>query len=534
MSADDDRSRRGCLLGAAAMVVLLVLTPIVAASVMVVMGASTIVAMGGAMEESQCSRGSTEFGVTSAASGPVRLPVTGQYKYTSPFGQRVHPIRQVSTLHAGMDLATIPVGGPIVAFQSGTVTSVTHGDPGAGNFVVIDHGSGIVSRYLHLSSISVKAGDKVEAGDEVGQEGSTGSSTASHLHFEVRRGGQPVDPAAYLREQGLKVPDVGGVAEADAGTGGGKASTAGASASSTSSGGSSSSAERVGAWSGEQVEVAAAIVKRGEDRDLDEWTITVAVMTAMAESSLKNLKTGDSVRSDTVGVFQEGPERGPLAERMDPADAADIFWDYLEKVEGYRDLSPTIAAHRAQANADPWHYADMWDDAVEVVAAIQDNPDLKAQYVGSGSSSDCHQGEGIQAPQGGELPDPPGMECPASSSPGESGLQPVALRGLRCTAKAFPEISTMYGVGERVGPSDHGVGLAVDFMIEDYRSSKGRSYGWQTAEWVRQHADKLGVTYVIWDQKIWNSARDGEGWRPMEDRGSDTENHLDHVHVSYS
>jgi hypothetical protein len=88
---------------------------------------------------------------------------------------------------------------------------------------------------------------------------------------------------------------------------------------------------------------------------------------------------------------------------------------------------------------------------------------------------------------------------------------------------AFPEI-IIYGT-LRGGGGDHGIGKAVDIMVSGDR-------GWEVAEFVRAHYADLGVSYVIYSQKMWSVERSGEGWRAMEDRGSDTANHYDHVHVS--
>ena len=83
-----------------------------------------------------------------------------------------------------------------------------------------------------------------------------------------------------------------------------------------------------------------------------------------------------------------------------------------------------------------------------------------------------------------------------------------------------------YG-GVRPGDSGkHGSGQAVDFMISD------SSVGWEVANYLRNNASSLGVTEVIYAQKIWTTQRSGEGWRGMSDRGSATANHYDHVHVS--
>lgn len=87
----------------------------------------------------------------------------------------------------------------------------------------------------------------------------------------------------------------------------------------------------------------------------------------------------------------------------------------------------------------------------------------------------------------------------------------------------FPEIS-VYGT-LRGGGGDHPLGKAVDIMVSGAR-------GWEIAEFVRANASALGVSYVIYSQKIWSVERSGEGWRSMPNRGSATANHYDHVHVS--
>jgi hypothetical protein len=90
-------------------------------------------------------------------------------------------------------------------------------------------------------------------------------------------------------------------------------------------------------------------------------------------------------------------------------------------------------------------------------------------------------------------------------------------------------IKTILGVGLRAGESDHPLGLALDFMTE-----KDMAKGQQLAEYVKANASAYGVKYVIWNQRIWSVERAAENWRLMEDRGSDTANHKDHVHVSFN
>jgi len=114
-----------------------------------------------------------------------------------------------------------------------------------------------------------------------------------------------------------------------------------------------------------------------------------------------------------------------------------------------------------------------------------------------------------------------GAPCPHGSSI-ESGLGANAVKVYRAICAAFPDI-TSYG-GYR-GDGMHAQGRAVDAMVSGDR-------GWEVAEWVRARAGELGVSEVIYAQRIWTVDRAGEGWRPMEDRGSATANHYDHVHVT--
>ncbi len=136
--------------------------------------------------------------------------------------------------------------------------------------------------------------------------------------------------------------------------------------------------EPVAGWSGEQLANAAAIVNAAHALGLDTCAQVVGVMTAMGESSLRVLDRGDAVGPDSRGLFQQRDNGawGSYADRMDPATSATNFFRALEEVPGWRSLPPTIAAHRTQRNADPYHYARWWDDAVEVVSALAGRPVL--------------------------------------------------------------------------------------------------------------------------------------------------------------
>jgi Bacterial SH3 domain len=113
----------------------------------------------------------------------------------------------------------------------------------------------------------------------------------------------------------------------------------------------------------------------------------------------------------------------------------------------------------------------------------------------------------------------------ASGSAVEDGVQPDTIRVHRAVCALFSGVKS-YG-GLRGGGGYHAEGRALDIMI-----GSNSDLGQQIADWVRAHAKELGVSEVIWAQHIWTVQRGSEGWRPMEDRGSTTANHYDHVHVS--
>lgn len=113
--------------------------------------------------------------------------------------------------------------------------------------------------------------------------------------------------------------------------------------------------------------------------------------------------------------------------------------------------------------------------------------------------------------------------CPNAGSL-EQNLTARTVTVLRAVCAQFPAVKS-YG-GYRAGDSgNHGAGKAIDVMISG-------EAGWEIAKWARANASALGISEVIYEQKIWTTQRSGEGWRAMSDRGSATANHYDHVHLS--
>lgn len=129
------------------------------------------------------------------AATPSLWPVRGYI--SSRFGDRESPFdTAINEFHEGLDISA-PLGSPILASAEGVVT-IAGRYADLGNCVTIDHGYGFVSRYGHMSEITVHAGQRVKAGQKIGRVGSTGRSTGPHLHYEVAVNGAKVDPLRYL------------------------------------------------------------------------------------------------------------------------------------------------------------------------------------------------------------------------------------------------------------------------------------------------------------------------------------------------
>ena len=129
---------------------------------------------------------------------PAIQPVSNKQlnRIASGFGMRIHPIYGIAKMHPGLDF-TAPQGTPIYATGDGIVT---YSGPGAGtgNFVLINHGYGYESKYLHMVRIKARAGQRVKRGEVIGWVGSTGATTGPHCHYEVHINGTPVDPVYFF------------------------------------------------------------------------------------------------------------------------------------------------------------------------------------------------------------------------------------------------------------------------------------------------------------------------------------------------
>ena len=129
-------------------------------------------------------------------SGPFCMPAPSYTRVSDDYGNRIHPILGVKQFHNGIDFAA-PGGSPILAAQSGTVIAAAYSST-MGNYIMINHGGGVITIYMHASALYVSAGQTVTKGQKIAAVGTTGRSTGNHLHFSVRVNGNYVSPWSYL------------------------------------------------------------------------------------------------------------------------------------------------------------------------------------------------------------------------------------------------------------------------------------------------------------------------------------------------
>jgi len=131
-----------------------------------------------------------------ARAAPSIWPLTGQFTYTSPYGNRKDPFTGETAFHPGLDIAA-EQGVPVHATADGTVETAEY-DGNYGKAVVLSHGFSISTRYGHLSQFAVKAGQKIKRGDVIGYVGATGRVTGAHLHYEILLSGTRISPLTIL------------------------------------------------------------------------------------------------------------------------------------------------------------------------------------------------------------------------------------------------------------------------------------------------------------------------------------------------
>ncbi|MFC0629164.1 hypothetical protein [Kribbella deserti] len=264
----------------------------------------------------------------------------------------------------------------------------------------------------------------------------------------------------------------------------------------------------------DQARNAAVIAGIATRRGLPVRAVTIALATAYQESDLRNLNHGDR---DSLGLFQQRPSQGwgTAAQVRDPHYAAGKFYDALVKIKNYEKLAITVAADKVQRSAFPNAYADHADDAAVISAA------LTGQTPAAFSCVVRHSGY-------------------APEQLGANGLTPRAEAVRKNLIETFGKVPTggFAAGGVRTGHmegSAHYEGRAVDVFVRPINTANTRK-GWAYANYLVAHAEQLGITTVIFSDRIWTSGtRSSAGWRdykaPQRAGNTDTLRHLDHVHV---
>ena len=130
--------------------------------------------------------------------GVFKFPLASYTRISDDYGNRIHPTLGIEQFHNGVDFAA-PKGTAIYAAYDGQVVAATYSNT-MGNYVMIDHGGGLYTIYMHASALYVSRGDIVVRGETIAAVGSTGRSTGNHLHFSVRKDGAYTSPWNYLSQ----------------------------------------------------------------------------------------------------------------------------------------------------------------------------------------------------------------------------------------------------------------------------------------------------------------------------------------------
>ena len=130
---------------------------------------------------------------------PAIQPISDKYKkkVTAFYGYRIHPIYKTKIFHEGVDFSA-PVGTDVYSSGNGVVIEATRSNYGYGNIIEIDHGYGYITYYAHLNNFNVRKGEKVIRGQTIGTVGNSGLSTGPHLHYEVHKNGNRVNPIYFF------------------------------------------------------------------------------------------------------------------------------------------------------------------------------------------------------------------------------------------------------------------------------------------------------------------------------------------------
>ncbi|MFE7902691.1 heavy metal transporter [Streptomyces sp. NPDC057424] len=255
-------------------------------------------------------------------------------------------------------------------------------------------------------------------------------------------------------------------------------------------------------FSPEQAVNAATITAVGTARGLPERAVTIALATALQESTLRNIDYGDR---DSLGLFQQRPSQGwgTPKEIMDPAYSAGEFYDHLVKVPGYTRLPLTVAAQRVQRSGFPQAYAKHEPDAALLAAALTGQSAATLTCEGRPAATRASGPDGVRAALvrdfGRDVLEPAGAEVGGSST---------------ATPTPTPSPGGTGGSGERT------VTLPVS---ADTSGAAGRSLdqrGWQLAHWAVANASELHIARVTYAGREWVAGNTASQWRAPTAKGT--------------
>jgi hypothetical protein len=258
------------------------------------------------------------------------------------------------------------------------------------------------------------------------------------------------------------------------------------------------------AFTPEQAVNAATITAVGTARDLPERAVTIALATALQESSLRNIRYGDR---DSLGLFQQRPSQGwgTPEEIMDPAYAAGQFYDHLVKVPDYTEMPLTVAAQEVQRSGFPDAYAKHEPDAALMAAALTGRSAATLTCSGR-PAPDAQAGpEAVRAALtrdfGTDVLDTAAAEATAD----RTGAETLAGADDRAGARASASAESPSPVAERT-------------VTVPVAEPEARRQGWQFAHWAVANASSLGIEKVTYAGREWTSGRGG--WHRPVDEGA--------------
>ena len=448
------------------------------AAVALVVAVPMMIALAFTGSGSDCAVPTPAPGASTLAPGSKVQPMKpGTYQLTSPFGPRG------GAMHQGQDYGSTP-DQPIYAAADGTVAEAGEAS-GFGQWIVLDHNIGghvysTVYGHMFPQGVLVKKGDTVTAGQHIANVGYNGEVDpagpgGAHLHFEVWDGGwgkTAIDPIGWLAgavEPGQPAPPAGG----------GGAPTA-------------PGVVSVADWD-----------KIAQHESGGNWAINTG------NGFFGGLQfTEQTWNGFGGGKYAPTADKATKGQQMEVANSvlAGQGWDAWPTTSvqaGVRDKKPAPAGTFAGAA-----------DAAAPTAMAAPAPSQP------------------RAPPAAAAPDTAGgdLNKPMASAKGsEEHWQTDTIRLARAVALKFPQVQTIGGWRPVDSYPDHPSGRAADIMIPNYESAEGKALGDAINKYVLDNKDFFQVEYTIWRQHY--TPADGEG-NQMEDRGSPTQNHFDHVHVT--